>query len=73
MLVLTPCQVSETREREGNLGLSSVPIAPDVELAYRGLRSGPATVDYCYDEYVGVMEMVEKGVRAQEEGFMPSS
>ena len=69
MLVLTPCKISETREHEGNLGLSSAPIAPDVKLTYRGLSSGPATVDYCLDEYVGAMEMVEKGIKAQEEGF----
>lgn len=69
IMVLSPCQVSEAREREATLGLSSAPLAPDVELNYRGLRRGPAAVDYCYDEYVGVMEMVEKGVKAQEEGF----
>jgi allantoin racemase len=46
-----------------------IPTAPDVELTYKGLNHGSATIEYCYDEYVGVMDMVEKSMKAQEEGF----
>ncbi|MCD6263554.1 aspartate/glutamate racemase family protein [Candidatus Bathyarchaeota archaeon] len=46
-----------------------MPAAPDVEIAYRALDRGSATVESYYDEYVGAMDMVEKALRAKEEGF----
>ncbi|RJS88798.1 hydrogenase expression protein HupH [Candidatus Bathyarchaeota archaeon] len=46
-----------------------MPVAPDVEIAYRALDRGSATVESYYDEYVGAMDMVEKALRAKEEGF----
>jgi len=33
------------------------------------LDRGPATVESYYDEYVGAMDMVEKALNAQKEGF----
>ncbi|RLI33836.1 hydrogenase expression protein HupH [Candidatus Bathyarchaeota archaeon] len=46
-----------------------MPVAPDVEIAYKALDRGSATVESYYDEYVGAMDMVEKALRAKEEGF----
>lgn len=46
-----------------------MPVAPDVELAYRGLDRGSAGIEVCYDEYIGLVDMMEKGQKAQEEGF----
>lgn len=65
ILILTPILTRQgtTRRR------LPLPVAPDVELEYRGLDKGSATVEFCYDEYVGVMDMVEKGIKAQSEGF----
>jgi allantoin racemase len=65
IFILTPILTRQGTERR-HLPL---PVAPDVELEYRGLDKGSATVEFCYDEYVGVMDMVEKGIKAQSEGF----
>ena len=46
-----------------------MPVAPDVELEYRSLDRGAATVESYYDEYVGAVDMVEKAVEARKEGF----
>jgi len=65
ILILTPILTRQGTKRR-HLPL---PVAPDVELEYRGLDKGSATVEFCYDEYVGVIDMVEKGIKAQSEGF----
>lgn len=65
IFILTPILTRQDMERS-HLPL---PVAPDVELEYRGLDKGSVTVEFCYDEYVGVMDMVEKGIKAQSEGF----
>lgn len=46
-----------------------MPVAPDVELVYRGLDRGSAGIEVCYDEYIGLVDMMKKGKKAQEEGF----
>ena len=46
-----------------------MPVAPDVELSYKALDRGSATIESYYDEYVGAMDMVEKALEAREEGF----
>jgi allantoin racemase len=61
--------MSKAREQEIARSPLTMPLAPDVQITYRGLDRGPSTIEYCYDEYLGAVEMVEKGLRAQEEGF----
>lgn len=46
-----------------------MPKSPDVELEYRSLDEGSSTVESFYDEYVGAIDMVEKALIAQKEGF----
>lgn len=55
-------------QKEALRELSEV-VAPDVELKFRGLDRGAATVESFYDEYVGVADMVEKALEAQRQGF----
>lgn len=69
ILALTPCLARRPRERGSERGSIEMPLAPDVEIFYEGLDRGPATVDVCYDEYIGAMDMIKKGIEAQEEGF----
>lgn len=67
ILILTPCLARRTTESVRHR--LPMPVAPDVEIAYRGLDRGSANIEYCYDMYVGAADMVEKGLKAQEEGF----
>ncbi|RLI31753.1 hydrogenase expression protein HupH [Candidatus Bathyarchaeota archaeon] len=64
LLVLTPIL-----RREGWTPPPPKCVAPDVEVSYEWLDRGAETVESHYDEYVGILDMIEKGLKAQEEGF----
>lgn len=64
ILVLTPIL-----RRKGVSSPVQMPVAPDVELASKALDRGTATVESYYDEYVGAMDIVQKAMDAQKEGF----
>jgi len=64
ILILTPIL-----GRAGSSRPIQMPVAPDVELASKSLSRGAATVESYYDEYVGAMDVVEKALQAQKEGF----
>jgi len=64
ILILAPILM-----REAPRPPPKIPVAADVELAVRALDRGSATIESYYDEYVGAMDIVEKALKAREEGF----